>query len=338
MSASRRCLAIAICLSCTAALASLACDDDSSGGTSTGTDSGADASSTADSSTAKDGGSGSDGSASPDSGSDASPSDAGTDADATTGPTRKESVESTGVVRVLSTFAYAEFYVDDVVVRWSNAPDCVLVMRSPAKPLATAGTVTIGGEIVGKDGGPTNPVILDPDFDYYAEDNILPSTNEFRVDISQGPTSTSFASLPIQTVPTSLPTPLALLTPTAVDAGARRTIPIATPFELTWTAPSGPGDLTFQRVIVELNVSPSQQDTGRSANLFCGFPITSGKATIPAEVLQDMAAAAGGAPAGGLLAVFAGGQRTVTVKNTTYIIAVNRDDSTTFTSELVSLQ
>jgi hypothetical protein len=334
MSRSRRYFAVAIGLSCLGAVALLACsDDDTNPGTSTTTDGGGDASPRDSApSTATDSTTGTDSTVpNLDSGTDAKPT--GTtdaDADATVAPTATEALQSTGFIRITEFLAFAEFYFDDLTVRWSNAPECVMVSRAPNKGQATAGTVTIGGEIVGKDGGPAAAVKLESDFGYLAEDQFFPSTNEFTVDVDEAPTSNGFPPLPVQTLPTSVATPVPILTPSA-DAGADGLkIPVTKPFDITWTAPTGPGDLTNQRLMVEIHVGPSAFDTGRNVNLYCAYPLTAGKASIPAEVLADMKARAGGAATSGQLSLLSGGQRMVTVKDAvTYIIEVARDSDST---------
>jgi len=173
-------------------------------------------------------------------------------------------------------------------------------------------------------------VKLEADFGYVAEDQFFPATNEFTVDVDEAPSSAGFPPLPVQTLPTSVSTPVAILGPSA-DAGADGLkIPTTKPFDITWTAPTAPGDLTNQRLMVELHVSQSALDTGKNVNLYCAYPLTAGKASIPAEVLADVKARAGGGTPGGTLSLLAGGQRMVTVKDAaTYIIEVARDTDST---------
>lgn len=327
MTAPRRYLALAIGLCCTTAFAMLACDDDPATPSGSG-DSGVDASTT-DGATGKDA-TATDGSVPiVDSGNDVTQptNDAGTDASS---PTTTEAIRSTGYIHITDMIAFAEFYADDTTVRWSNAPECLIVARSAAKTMSPAGTVTIGGDVVGQTGGPAEPLKLEAATEYVAVDTIFPATNEFTVDVDQGPASAGFAALPVQTLPTSLATPLVMLTPSAdagADAGAL-SIPTSKPYELTWTPPTGPGDLTNQRVILNLVVTPTSLETGKRLSLFCGFPLTAGKATIPSEVLKDLQARAGGGAAGGSLVFWAGGHRLITMKDaTTYIIEVAREDS-----------
>jgi hypothetical protein len=141
-------------------------------------------------------------------------------------------------------------------------------------------------------------------------------------------------------LPTSVATPVPIVAPSA-DAGADGlTVSTAKAFEIKWTAPTGPGDLTNQRLMVELAVNPSAQDTGRFVKLYCAYPLSAGSASIPAEVLADIKARAGGGTPGGNLTLLAGGQRMVTVKDAaTYIIEVAREsDSTDYTSATVTIE
>lgn len=329
----RRYFAVAIGISCSASFGLLACgDDDDSAIVGTGTDAGGDASNVVeDTGTGGSNDSGSD-AGKIDAGDAGKPTDAGADADAVAPPTFTDALRSSGHIRLAHDLVIGEFYVDDLEVRWSNSTECTMLVRTPAKAFGTAGTITIGGGIVGQDGGPTAAITIPPPstpdiYLYAGPDTILPFSNEFTVDIDQGPTADGFPALTPQTLVTSLNLPLSIKTPTF--GATPLEVPVTKPFELTWTPPAGPGDLTKQRVLVDISVQPTASDSGKVVNLYCAFPVTAGKASIPGEILADMKARSGGGETvGATLTVYGGGQSVVTVKNAmTYIIEAALDTS-----------
>lgn len=337
MTASRRLFAVAIGISCSGALGLLACDDDNPS-TPSNVDGGGDASNIVEEDTGTGTENKLDASGNVDSG-DAGKSntDAG-DAGADAAVVVEEHTRSTAKITIQRDFALAEFFVDDQDVTWSNLPECVAVVRSPAKDsTSSAGVITIAGDIVGKDGGPAAKIDLVAAEGYaFADPDILPLSNDFTVDVS-GTSAASFSAFGLQTLPVSLNLPIAVTAPTGLQLptsppdppAVAVEIPSTKPFDITWTAPTGPGDLTNQRVIIDVSFSPSAtQDIGRSVNLYCAFPLTKGKASIPANVLTDIKARAGGGDIGGSITITAGGQKAIVVKDSLYIIEVARADST----------
>ncbi len=54
------------------------------------------------------------------------------------GPTRTETTKNTVFIKLDHFYAQALFSEDDDVVTWSNAPSCVMLVRSANKPLSAA--------------------------------------------------------------------------------------------------------------------------------------------------------------------------------------------------------
>lgn len=327
----RRLLTTALGVSCCAGLFLLACssDEDTPGGGST--TGGVDASPDSSTNPGSDGGAKVDSGQPPtDSGSDMDvtvPTDAG-DAGLDAGPTRTTEVKATGLIRVGDLYAQARFSEDDTIVRWSHAPQCLTIVRSATKPFSTAGTVTIGGQIVNSDGGTTSVVELNAP-DYYYDGVVLPLTSEFTVDISEGPGNPAFPALPTQTIRPSAATPVTINGPLP-DAGTME-LPVEAnkPLTFTWAVPTG--DIAEQRFSLDLQFFPSGADGSKNVEVFCDAALSTGTLTIPTELMNDAVAQtlpASGSGAGAALSLFAGGYKVVAIKEALYVITAATDPST----------
>lgn len=332
----RRFFTAVLGVSCTAGLFLLACSDDDTTTNDAGT--GTDAA-TADTSTnpGSDGGAKADtGSPGTDSGADATPAnDAGDAGDS--GPTKTTETVSTGIFRIGSLYAQALFSQDDTVIRWSNAPNCIGISKSAGKPLSQAGTVKVGGQIVGKDGGTPDAIEINGP-DYYYDGVVLPLTSEFTVDISEGPATPAFPALPTQTL---RPSPAAAVTVSPLaDAGSGE-LPLGKgqPLVIKWTVPSG--DITDQRFTLDLLILNNGSSGSKDTELICDESLSAGTFTVPANVLADLAAETlpiTGTPVAGPLLFRVGGQKVVTIKNAVYILTAATDESTTSLSQTLVLQ
>ena len=147
---------------------------------------------------------------------DAARSDGGVDA----GPLVVEDLRSAVYIRVAADYAFATFSEDDNVLTWPSHPECVAIARSQSKPYSTASTVSIGGQIVGKDGGAAATIELSESNDYSFSDGnpIYPGTDQFTVDVAHGPSTSAFPALPLQTLPPSRAGMVDMTKPT-LDAG-----------------------------------------------------------------------------------------------------------------------
>lgn len=116
------------------------------------------------------------------------------------GPIVSESLGTTGLVNVFPDAIQAEFRVDDTILRVSNAPECVAHISALGKTFANAGQLTVGGTIVGADGGPSEPIVFgpDPDNGYFLPGPVFPSDPLLTVQVALA----GFASVPAMGVQT----------------------------------------------------------------------------------------------------------------------------------------
>lgn len=302
-----------------------ACDDDSTGGTGA-PDSGA----------IDSGGKDSGSSGSTDSGSDASTTDTGSDAQqngdtgADAGPVLTSSVGSTGSIQIRQDAVFAEFYEDDVILRWSNAPDCVAHVRSRTKPQSQAGTLTVGGPIVGSDGGTDQAITVTPDpmLGYVFIGPVFPFTDALNVELS-GTSTVAFPGIPVQTLEPSAAAEVVVSKPVLPDSGDLK-IPHTSAFDIAWTAP-GSGTAN-KKIAFVLSISPTSAIGAKVAILHCAFPLAAGQASVPANILADLrdraTAGTGTTNPTGFVHVFAGAKKEIAITTTSYVVEAARIDST----------
>lgn len=140
------------------------------------------------------------------------------------GPTVSEVLGTTGLIRVFPDAVQAEFRVDDTVFHVSNAPECVVHLAALGKGFSNAGTLTIGGAIVGADGGPPEPIEVGADTEsnnnYLFPGPLFPSDPLLTLQVALAGFS-SVPSMPVQTlhVPGSTLLEITAPVPTTPDAG-----------------------------------------------------------------------------------------------------------------------
>lgn len=301
----------------------VACGDDDTTNDKPGGDAGNDSSTPRDSSVPD--------TSSSDSGGGTDASDAGVDAEA--GPTTTVTLSSAGRIQVFQDAIFGEFLEDQTIVRASNAPECVAHIGSKGKLFAKAGTLTVGGQIVNSDGGPTQAIAVQPGpfvddtgytYEYFAfldGINIFPPDDSLTLQVQTGGTAT-VGAMPVQTL---RPPPAAQVTVTApaVPDGGVLNIPSTLPFNVTWTAPDAGADLRVFIGILELD------SVQKRANIYCGYPLSAGKATVPANFLGEVRARLGVASQG-KIHIWVGGQKEAVVGSDSFVIEVTRPDSTNF--------
>lgn len=262
--------------------------------------------------------------------SDTSEVDSGTDTGVDAAPVLMSATANSGEIFVANDIVTASFYEEDTILHWSNAPDCVVFSRGQTKPTSAAGTLTVGGQIVGSDGGTDQVITVDPDTmngnTYFYPGDIFPKVDTYTVNVELS-TSLGFSAMPVQTLRPPRNAPVTVTAPAApADAGAPIVIPSTAPLKLTWTVPAGV--TAEQKITFVLRVLGTAAVTAKLANLYCAFPQSAGTATIPANVLADMQTRAGG-PSDAQLHVFAGGAKEVKTASGSYYVEVTRTDSTT---------
>lgn len=211
-------------------------------------------------------------------------------------------------------------------MRFSNAPECVLHLRPVDRPWVAAGTLTIGGPIVGTPGAAEAPFVIEPDAcdgSYFGFGPTYPPSDELAVEVSLAGRGV-FPTMPAQTLIPSPADPVEILSPLPDELGAIA-FPSTEDFEIAWVPPLLGG--ADQRLVFGLAVSADPHQP--MAELYCGFPLDQGQATIPANVLGEVAQRIGSA-AMGMVHLLAGGQREVAVGDASYVIEVARGlDSST---------
>jgi hypothetical protein len=264
---------------------------------------------------------------------DAAAADAADAADA--GPTLSTTIGPTGSIRIYMDAIFATFSEDDTIVRASDAPECVVHVRSISKPYSPAGTLTIGGPIVGSDGGTDQTILIEPDTVTPASLNqyvffgpVFPPNEALLVQL-EGAGTTVFPAMPVQSLNPPAFAPVVITKPVVPDAGAAIVVPSTAPFEIVWTVPAGA--TATKRVIFGFReISPATGGT-KSASIFCSYPLTAGKGSIPPSVLADVKTRVG-ANASGRLHIYAGGYKEFVASGASYAIEVVREDSTSFST------
>jgi hypothetical protein len=182
--------------------------------------------------------------------------------------------------------------------------------------------LTIGGPVVGSEGGPASIIEVTPDvtgyYDYAGA--VFPATDELLLQIEASSTAT-FPSMSVQSLPLPPVDPFVVTKPALPESGVLA-IPSTKPLEIAWTVPSGANaDL---RVGVRLN--EMNGEGSKHATLYCSFPLPEGAGKVPAELLSEIENQVG-ANGRGLVEVHAGSQKEFTSKGASYIIAVLRPDT-----------
>jgi hypothetical protein len=232
------------------------------------------------------------------------------------------SLGSTGDIHIFNDAVMAAFHEDDTILRSDAAPDCVVHVRSETKPFSPAGTLTIGGPVVGSEGGPASLIEVTPDATGYYDfaGAVFPATDELLLQIEASSTAT-FPSMNVQSLPLPPVDPVVVTKPALPESGALA-LPSTQPLEIAWTVPSeANADL---RVGVRLN--EMNGEGSKHATLYCSFPLSAGAGQVPAELLSEIENQVG-ANGRGLLEVHAGSQREFTSKGASYIIAVLRPET-----------
>lgn len=263
---------------------------------------------------------------------DAGVPDASTEAEA--GPTTTVTLGAAGRIRVFPDAVFAQFLEDQTILHTSNAPECVAHVWSKTKLFTMAGALTIGGEIVGSPGGPQANIVIQPGplnetgypYAYFAAPNnivVVPPDDSLTLNIQTAGTIT-VGAIPVQTFRAPPATQTTITKPTAPDGGPLA-VPSTLPFEVTWIAPDAGAE---QRLFVGFSGLLGLQ---KQAHIFCGYPLSAGKATIPSNFLAEVRSRLG-ATGSGVLHIWVGGQKEVVVGSDSFVIEVTRQKSTNLTA------
>lgn len=232
-----------------------------------------------------------------------------------------------GLVYVDDVYVVAQFYASDTIVRDSTAPECFALLRPADGFSVNAGTITLGGEIVGKEGGLSEEGTFDYDTDsgeYFFEgdgNGIFPMGEGYTLSFTLSGT-TGFPAVTIA----ALPTPKnENATFTAPALGAERTLSLRTDtdFVFTWTPPASSDGQTITLAFTDFT-NPVDGVTGA---LYCNFPAGVGSGRVSAGLLAALRDATAGES--GLLRADLGGATVLgSADGAAYLVQARRLEST----------
>jgi hypothetical protein len=240
--------------------------------------------------------------------------DAGTDA----GTTTRGGV---GLVRIYDDALFGDFTPDVTIFHPPDEPNCVVHVGLIEDGRARAGTLKVGTIVPSFDTGSNEYVHFGSVF---ANDS-----STLTVSLTEAP---GFPAMPDRAV---RPPPAAAVVITAPDPGPpppNSFLPVVTlspssPFEIVWNVPASPR--ADHRIFVGSVVSRNfAQPPRTSAGIYCSFPITAGRGSIPVSALS-YAAQAVGLPAGGGLHIGSGDWKEVAGPGYSYVIEITRPQSGT---------
>lgn len=224
-----------------------------------------------------------------DSSADANSSDAA-DADTstlvrTTGPS--------GRVIIDDIFVTAQFFAGSTIVRDTTAPGCFTMIREGNNAPVGAGAITLGGEIVGTEGGLTEESSFEADpetGEYFFDGNgsgIFPMGGGHTLTFALAGTE-GFPPASISELPTPGDGDATFTSPVLGDG---RTLRLRTDVDLTltWTAPANSDG---QSITLSFN-DFLNTDTGTTASLYCSFSAGAGAGRVPAGLLAALREVAG---------------------------------------------
>lgn len=283
-----------------------------------------------------------------DSGADAGNEDANTDG----GATLQVMTALSGHVDVNWFGVNALFTPDDIVIHSTDYPQCRITLRAKARAdfRADVGSLSIGGSLVGQDGGMPTPLVIP-----YSTDNagiylgFPPEGQIFNQGVSssvqvqiEGNSGNGVPELGVTTLHSPPYASITVLTPTVPadpdDAGTGIIVKSTEDFPITWTVPTTPGadaGGAGERIIFALTETLGLSRTGE---LRCHFPVSAGQGRVPAALLREfrMRLDPENPVSVGRISIRTGDQREVVipgapgVSDTTYWVEVTDPFATTF--------
>jgi hypothetical protein len=235
---------------------------------------------------------------------------------------------ATGKLNVYPFGVIASFHEDDTIIHSSEAPDCVAHVRSVTKPGSPAGNLTVGGDAVGKAGGPPAPVVIPPDstadnsYVAFLDDPLLffpqPGQGE-HVQLSLEGTG-SVPAMPVTSLTATVLDHVTVTVPMVPDSGTV-SIDSTKAFALKWdVADAG---AAAPRVVAQFQ---NMFNAKKVVDIVCSWPLSAGQATIPASFLAAVKAQAGEIE-GGQIVLYLGDAKEATSAAHSYTIVLARDPS-----------
>jgi hypothetical protein len=196
------------------------------------------------------------------------------------------------------------------------------------KPGSPAGNLTVGGDAIGKAGGPPAPVVIPPDstadnsYVAFLDDPLLffpqPGQGE-HVQLSLEGTG-SVPAMPVTSLTATVLDHVTVTVPVPPDAGD---LPIDSTkaFALKWdVADAG---AAAPRVVAQFQ---NMFNAKKVVDIVCSWPLSAGQATIPASFLAAVKAQAGEIE-GGQIVLYLGDAKEATSAAHSYTIVLARDPS-----------
>lgn len=238
-------------------------------------------------------------------------------------------VGAAAAISINANLAFAAFKEDEQIIESPAYPDCLIQAGSGNnKPAASGGTMTIGGDAVGQDGGIPAPLQVTPlpeDGNIYvavADPGLLfERASGQKVQISLDGTAFVPGFAPVTLHSPKFADVVRVTSPTMPDGGDSLVVKSSEPFDVKWTAPTGAvGD---EKLIVTFF---SLQSDAVVAELRCAFPVGAGQATVPVELMKELRTTLGESAGGavpGFIRIRSGDFKIVSQPNAAYTIEVS---------------
>lgn len=250
------------------------------------------------------------------------------------------SVAPSGVVSLWRDGVIGDFFVDNMILRTKESPECVATIRSALKGRSRAGAMTVASASL------PGPFVVNPgstrQYEGFpgAPPFIFPKGGSIPVEVKWDGVGIIMPPLP----PTVLwsaayAAPLEILTPVAPPAGEELVIPSSEPLRVAWVPPktaTANADGSSPKVIVALWFIAGST---REGAVRCGFPVTARRGSIPESLLRavKLQVDPDNPISSANLRIVLGDRKEVVIDGSSYLIELGDFDSTTFEEKQVTL-
>jgi hypothetical protein len=236
-----------------------------------------------------------------------------------------------GLVQIHENEIVGRFWLGGTVVRMPDAPGCVIHDGLP-EALSPAGTLSVGGPIVGHPGGPEHPILVGQSSfianQYVHLGPTFPPAGELLLEVDLSG-SELFPAMPTQTLRAPAPEPVVVLSPVPEPhpTGANIiTIRTTEDFAITWTVPAGQTEA--HRMLIGV-VSIGDRPVGsRGTSIHCSFPLSAGRGAVPLSILAYVRGRVA-LPTSAMAYIAAGDQKELAQDGVSYVLEVTRSAGST---------
>jgi hypothetical protein len=242
-------------------------------------------------------------------------------------------VGATGEIEIAPDFIQGTFSAGDIILRARAHPECVANITDAEKPLADAGTLTISSDLVGQEGGPPAPFVIQSDSDPFVHNLYVDYPSPVLYNVGEATRTwtklsgnSNFPAMPKTQVRSPAFASINITAPTVPPSGVLA-IQSTAPYKFKWDVPSAPSPhKKTQRVSARLfALSPVKW-----IQLFCSWPLTDGHGKLPVSLLRAMKEQlAFDAPVDAVVDTYAGEFTEVATATSSYVIFPTNVDSTT---------